>query len=341
MQNEIKNKQPLLDENGHLINPGFARKMMYEYNRNSIKASKFKIKEWDYYLINNDDYGIAFTISDNSYLGFISVTLLDFKQKTFDAYSKLVPFTFGKLNLPSSTLKGNVSYQNKKISMSFKTEENKRILSCKVVDFKNGKDLESKIILSEVPEESMVIATPFKENKKAFYFNQKINCMKADGYVSFGEQEIEFNDAYGVLDWGRGVWTYNNTWFWSTASGKINNIPFGLNLGYGFGDLANATENMIFYSGKSHKIDKVTFNIPKTSKKHEFLKEWELVSNDNRLYIKFTPILDRCDKISLGLLVSDQHQVFGTMNGYAILDDGTKLEIKDLLGSAEMVHNKW
>ncbi len=55
----------------------------------------------------------------------------------------------------------------------------------------------------------------------------------------------------------------------------------------------------------------------------------------------FTPILDRFDKISLVLLVSDQHQVFGKFNGFVILDDGTKLEIKDLLGSAEVVHNKW
>ena len=38
---------------------------------------------------------------------------------------------------------------------------------------------------------------------------------------------------------------------------------------------------------------------------------------------------------------SDQHQVFGRMSGTAILDDGTRLEIKDLLCFAEDVHNMY
>ena len=39
--------------------------------------------------------------------------------------------------------------------------------------------------------------------------------------------------------------------------------------------------------------------------------------------------------------MSDQHQVFGKFSGSVILDDGSKLEIKDLLGFAEKVRNKW
>ncbi len=187
----------------------------------------------------------------------------------------------------------------------------------------------------------MVIATPFIKNKKAFYFNQKINCYRADGTVYYGDKEIVFEDSYGVLDWGRGVWTYDNTWFWGTASGKINGKQFGYNIGYGFGDLSNATENMIFYDGKSHKIDKIDFEIPKNGNKYDLMKEWKLVSNDDRFHLTFTPILDRTDKISLIVIVSDQHQVFGKLNGYVVLDDGTKLEVKDLLGSAEVVHNRW
>ena len=38
---------------------------------------------------------------------------------------------------------------------------------------------------------------------------------------------------------------------------------------------------------------------------------------------------------------SDQHQVFGRMSGTAILDDGTRLEIRDLLCFAEDVHNMY
>ena len=35
------------------------------------------------------------------------------------------------------------------------------------------------------------------------------------------------------------------------------------------------------------------------------------------------------------------HQVFGRFNGTAVLDDGTVIEVKDMIGFAEKVHNKW
>mgnify|MGYP000857963738 CR=1 FL=1 len=341
MQNEIVTLQPLHDEKGHLVNPGYAKKMLFEYNRKRIKAAGFKIKEWDYYLINNEDYGIAFTIADNSYLGFVSVSLLDFKKKTYEMFSTMKAFTFGKFNMPSTSVQGDVHYKDKKIELSFLNDGTTRKIICKIAKFKKRVPLTAEINLTNAPEESMVISTPFKKNKKAFYFNQKLNCMQADGTVQYGDQTIEFKDAYGVLDWGRGVWTYDNTWFWGTASGKHKGKPFGFNIGYGFGDLSNATENMIFYDGKAHKFDKITFQIPRNRSELEFLEEWKLVSNDGRFNMTFTPILDRADKIDILLIVSDQHQVFGKLNGYVELDDGTTLKIKDLLGSAEVVHNRW
>jgi len=341
MQQEIKKVQPLLDEKGVLANPGFAKKMYWKYDRKAIKANKFRIKEWDYYLITNDNYAIAFTIADNSYLGFVSVSLLDFQKRKYDMFSNIIPFTMGKLNLPSSSGKSKVSFENKKISLSFENTGRRRIIKCNIPKFKDNKPLNCEFILTKEPKESMVIATPFKENKKAFYYNQKINCMNANGSINLGYKKIDFKNSFGTLDWGRGVWTYDNKWFWGTASGLVNGKPFGINIGYGFGDLSNATENMIFYDGLAHKLDKVEFVIPKKGKKYNFMKEWKFISNDNRLDLTFTPILDRCDKISLVLLVSDQHQVFGKLNGYVVLDDGTKLEIKNLIGSAEVVHNRW
>jgi len=41
----------------------------------------------------------------------------------------------------------------------------------------------------------------------------------------------------------------------------------------------------------------------------------------------------------LKLVRSDQHQVFGLLNGHVILDDGSRLNIENLRGSAEVIHN--
>ena len=188
----------------------------------------------------------------------------------------------------------------------------------------------------------MVICTPFEKDAH-FYYNQKINCMRAEGTVQLGSDTYTFepDSAFGVLDWGRGVWTYHNTWYWGSASGLVDGVDFGFNIGYGFGDTSAATENMLFYNGKAHKLNNVTFNIPKKNGKEDYLKPWTFTSDDGRFEMDFFPIINRASCTDVKLIKSDQNQVFGRFTGTAILDDGTRLAVKDLLGFAEKVENKW
>lgn len=116
---------------------------------------------------------------------------------------------------------------------------------------------------------------------------------------------------------------------------------FGWNIGYGFGNTSAASENMLFYNGKSHKLDEVTFNIPVKNGKDDYMSPWTFTSNDGRFEMNFTPILDRQAPLNVGVICMLPHQVFGKFNGKAILDDGTVIEVKDMVGFAEKVHNKW
>ena len=98
---------------------------------------------------------------------------------------------------------------------------------------------------------------------------------------------------------------------------------------------------MLFYDGKIHKLDRVTFHIPEKDGKDDFLSSWTFTSSDGRFEMRFTPVMDRSAKIDLKLICSDQHQVFGRFSGTAVLDDGRKIEIGNLMGFAEKVRNKW
>ena len=208
---------------------------------------------------------------------------------------------------------------------------------------KDGKPINIRVVLSDEPAESIVICTPF-EKEGHFYYNQKINCMRASGTVRLGEEVYTFHpeDSFGVLDWGRGVWTYENTWYWGAAHGVVDGHVVGFNIGYGFGDTSAASENMIFVDGIAHKLDRLTFNIPKTADgRDDFLKPWTFTSNDGRFEMDFLPIIDRSSCTNLKLILSDQHQVFGKFTGKMVLDDGTVVHLKDFVGFAEKVHNKW
>jgi hypothetical protein len=119
------------------------------------------------------------------------------------------------------------------------------------------------------------------------------------------------------------VWTYDNTWFWGIGCGKIDGVPFGYNIGYGFGDTSNATENMLFYNGKCHKLDVVDFGIPEN-----VMDTWTMTSSDNRWNMTFKPFFNDRTDISVGVMSQHADKLFGLLNGTAILDDGTELKIE-------------
>jgi len=341
MQHEITSVIPLLDENGNLTEPGYAKKLLPVYRRADIKVSPLRIKEWDYYLVNNGRFALALTIADNGYMGLDSISLLDFEEGWEITKSPMCLMPMGKIGLPESSVEGDVEHGGKNYRIRYDNQGlGRRVLSGWMSDFGPKGILTFEVELLSEPEESMVIATPF-DKPGHFYYNQKINCMPAKGFVHYGGRTYEFDpaDSFGTLDWGRGVWTYDNTWYWGSASGVVDGKPFGWNIGYGFGDCSAATENMLFYEGNAHKLSKVKFNIPGDEK--DFMSPWTFTSDDGRFVMDFVPVLDRASCTDAKLIKSDQHQVFGLFSGTAILDDGREIEVKDFPGFAEKVENKW
>lgn len=338
MNHEVK-KGRLLDENGEVIEAGFAYSLVKEYNRDHIKAKKSRIKEWDYYYIGNDEYGIALTIDDNSYMGLASVSFLNFKEKWECTRSVIKWFTNGSVKLPSSSKIGDVSLKGKDFSLEFFNDGKKRHLVCEMKNVKKGKDFSCDVTLLETNESSMVIVTPF-DKPKHFYYNQKINCLKAQGHATFDNKTYSLDNCYGVLDWGRGVWTYKNTWYWSSLSSVSNGVRIGWNLGYGFGNTKAASENMFFYNDKAYKLDDVSFNIPTKDGKDDFMSPWTFTSKDGKINMTFRPIIDRYSGTDVIIIKSIQHQVFGLFSGYIYAGE-EKIEFENLLGFAEKVKNYW
>ncbi|MEN6338697.1 MAG: DUF2804 domain-containing protein [Clostridiaceae bacterium] len=334
---------PLLNAKGELNEAGYATSLIKTYDRAAIKAGKTRIKEWDYYLIYNGKFGAALTIDDNSYMGMISASFLDFEAQKEKTVSPMFWLPMGKTNFPSSSKTGDVEKVMKGARTSVKHENGGRRLTCHLDQFDGDLPFDLDVFLFDEPRDSMVIATPFAEQKTAFYYNQKIIGMRAHGTVTcYGKTyTFEPEDSFGLLDWGRGVWTHENTWYWGGGQGVVDGHVIGFNIGYGFGDVTAASENMIFVDGVAHKLDRLTFNIPQKDGKDDFMSPWTFTSSDGRFETAFTPVLDRVAHASVGPLLSDQHQVFGHMDGTLVLDDGSKIQLKHFMAFAEKVHNKW
>ena len=343
MQHRILTPGPLHNEKGHLIETGYATELIKTYDRSRVAASRLRIKEWDYYAVCNDRFALALTVDHNGYMTMDSISFLNFEENFQVTTSKMNLPCFAKRSLPPTSVKGDIHVSGKGYLMSFGNSGTERRLHGIMNNFHHEDAISFDLLLTDAPQESMVIVTPYKDHPEAFYYNQKINCMRVTGRILYKKQEYICRpyDTFAVLDWGRGVWTYDNTWYWGSASGLADGVPFGFNIGYGFGDTSAASENVLFHDGKIHKLSQVRFNIPMKDGKEDYLSPWTFSSDDGRFEMNFEPVMDRSAKVDALVICSDQHQVFGKFSGTAILDGGQKIEIRNQMGFAEKVRNKW
>jgi hypothetical protein len=332
MEHRFTQPGPVLDAKGHPI-AGWASSGILQYRRRAIRAPFYRIKEWDWYQVSNDHLALQFTYGHASYAGQAGVTLFDFK-KGEKIFTKdiIMALPFGSLHLEESAEEdGVLEYNKKALFLRFEKTGDERRLQAKCEGF------EADVVMRRQNPNALVVNVPFDEYPEAFYYNHKINCMAAKGRaVANGTEYVFDENAWGLLDWGRGVWPFHNEWYWSSASGWLNGEVFGFNLGCGFGNTSTATENCLFYKGGMHKLGRVRFELGQS-----YDDPWRLVDEKGRLDITLAPVYDRETKIGLLWVDNNTHQMFGTFSGTAALDDGTKLDVKNITGFAEHAVNNW
>ncbi len=342
---EVTKEQVLLSGNGTILEEGWARHPIWLYDRDRVKAPRKRLKEWDYYAITSmkEGWTLSATISDLGYARFLAIAFIDLRTGGYAQAEKSQLLFNSKPDLPQNSMFDNeICYSFEDLRISFIRKGQKRnVLVCApdlvLPDGRVG--LDARIELLQPDEmESMNIATSWAENRRAFFLNEKINCMPAIGSLRLGNdtRRIDFSDdVWGMLNWGRGRWTYCNTWFWSSGSGTVDGHSFGFNLGCGITDRQPASENAVFYDGRIHKIDDVEFCIP-----DDIMKTWRFKSSDNRFEMEFEPVIDKFSDTNALVIRSNRHQVFGYFTGHAILDDGTRINLDRFPAFAEKIFNR-
>lgn len=334
----------LLNEKGCLLVSGRAKRPVFEYSREDIPLYRqMRVKEWDSYVFGNDAYQVSVTISDLSYAGIVAVSLVDLKRgvEKSNSYRQLLPV--GRYELPGGSGFGDIVFRSEHVSLNITVGKEERRLNLRYQSFDDVKELSISAVFMQPNEDSMAIAIPFKEDKNAFYYNHKINCMPVKATVRLAGETTEFNaeSTFGCFNWGRGVWPKKNRWIWCSASGLHEGERFGLNLGEGFGDRSEAGENTFYYKGKAYCIGEIDITVPEDIKRGA----WNFIGENGDINLRMVPEYHRFSEQTGYGAEYRQHQVFGKYYGTVMLrsEDGevTRLVLDGITGFAEEVRNKW
>lgn len=352
---EITGKGKLLDKNGNLNVAGWARQPLLDTNLEDLSfyavgfLEPWRIKRWQYFGITTPTHFFSFTLSNVGYLAPVFVYMLDFQTCKYHEETINVPFGSGVI-LPRNSTEGDCHYKKGDMHMHFYiNNDNVRQLDVNWPGF-GGTSLKASISLDLKPgHESVVNVFPYKN--KRFFYTRKVNCMPVQGSVEYG---WDFDDisgevkphvyaidpqcSLGNLDWGAGVWPYRSFWIWASFSHYLpDGRTLGLNLGGGIGNDPDITDNAVILNGKVHKLGRVDIKYDNS----DFMKPWQMKSEDGRLELEFVPFFERVAKTNALVLASEVHQMFGRYSGAMITDDGEKIVIDGLIGWAEEHHARW
>lgn len=344
-QTEYTESTPLLAPDGTLLAKGWARKNVFEYNRDYVKTGIMSRKEWDFYNITDGKMQMLVSFANINMGGYVAAKLVDLKtgEVIIDAIQY---FIGGKKHIPPAKGDAVNRFKDKigSAEFDFNTKETERTLWFKKLH--KGKKVECNVQMDIMPGlENITTVLPFEGDKTKYFMTTKQFCMPCEAVFKIDDFTYEFskNESFCTLDWGRVNTPHEMVWYWGSASTYIpdeNGVKhlLGFEITWAIGDESNATETCILYDGKVHKFGAV--DVEKFPK-DRFMEEWKFISEDGRFNMTMTPTLDNHTDVNFLIGRMNCHQIFGVWNGNVILDDGKKIEIKDLFTFCEYVENRW
>lgn len=183
--------------------------------------------------------------------------------------------------------------------------------------------------------EAMCVVVPFGTGR--YQYTVKDVAIPLHGsLVVDGERLDVGEDAWAVLDHGRGRWPYARTWNWAAGSGMVDGVRTGLQLGGRWTVGSGSTENALVLDGVVHKIsEEVVWDYDRD----DWMRPWRV--RGERVDVTFTPFHARRAVTNLVVLAGDTTQCFGTWEGWVTTTDGERVRVDGLVGWAEEAKNRW
>ncbi len=322
MQNEIKNESEVFSPSGHVQHPGWSRKPLFNLDK-SLCKNRFSLHESDSYMIADERVSVYLSITEDGINSSVTAVIADHVTGSVDARTLKKYMSFGRLDMPSSSKNGDVTFTNARVGMNFSNTALRRYIRCEFVDFCKDKNLYINIMLEDTIDESLNVLIPIKNNRKNFYLKRFMPAMKASGVVRCGgaEYNLSADTCRAFLDWQRFSVKDKVCYHGLYADTLLEGRQFSLCLAGGIGDPSQGSENCYFLDGTIHKFASVKAE----GNEEKPDKPWRFTAGSSAMDIIFRP------EIKAGHLMCQKcgHKmiIFGKLTGTIKQIDAEKITL--------------
>lgn len=300
-------------------------------------------KRWEYWNVLTAGHILGVTVSHVDYLALHEVWLLDRESGEEIARSAIVPFGLGA-TLPGSLGDGPARARAPRLRLDIEELAGTGAGAEVGTRLRGAMPRLSFDLVAQRPagHEAMGVVVPWRRRTRGgtsiphFQYTVKDVARPARGVLVIDGVRHPVDQAWAVLDHGRGRWPYRVSWNWAAGSGTADGRTVGLQLGAQWTDGSGATENALVVDGRMTKIsEELHWDYDPT----DWMRPWRVTGRSADL--TFTPFHRKHSSTQALVIAARTDQLFGTWNGWVLDEHGERISVDGLEGFAEDVTNRW
>ncbi len=335
LEPEITEPVDLCDANGLLNRAavGWSRRPLTRANLSGHWPRK---KRWNFWNWICPDYVFSVTMADIDYALFCAVQFTDFK--TLENFTGIGIKRGNAIVLPEH-VERTVTFEGGGMEYACVNDGGDIKVDFSGPAILSGVDVTADFIVRKpAGHETLNVVIPW--SRERFQMNSKHNALPCEGTITVGGKTYEMDPAncHAVQDFGRGMWPYRSHWNWAVATGVVDGVTVGINMGDKWTTGTGANENGLCVGGKLYKVME---DLNWQYDPNDWMAPWRIKTDySDMIDLTLTPIMVTDTTVSIGVLGTGGVCPFGHWNG-VVRAGGNEIEIKNMIGWAEEFIHRW
>ena len=255
MQHEVLNKCPVFAPDGEVKRAGWARKPVFQYNKEASRTNG-KHGERDCYFVNNGEVSLFLSVENYGLEFSVHIAVADLKRGGVISDCILKKWNLIKNELPYDSDNGEFLYSDKRLQLQLTNTPTGRILKGDFIDFANSINLYFNLTLKKNMGDTLQVLAPFERNRRYFYLKSFAPKFVAGGIIRVGGMEYSLSEhtCRAYFDSTRFSKSFRHKYFRLSADYPVDGKRVSLCLASRIGDNRYGNENCFFTDGALHKL---------------------------------------------------------------------------------------